>query len=368
MVVYIITFHRAVSHGAFLQSFALQNAITNLGYETTIIDYCPKRFRYTSFALHTSGSFLAKLLKFIPSFFAKTRMYLISKKACENNLKMTDKTFRSLDELMAYDFGNAIFVSGSDQIWDIRYEEDLKNVLPYYLSFARGTKISYASSCGEMDFVENKNDFKYQSIFRELLQYKMISVREQKHAAQLNECDSRFNAKLMPDPTFLLSINEWNCFLRNKRCFPNKYILVYGLYRNKRLHDYAKSLSLKYGYRVISISSTFDYYPKEKNVSDCNPFSLLELIRDSECVITDSFHGCALSLIFNKNIHIFVPPSSKERILNLTSMFEIENRIVDNSLLLIDNDMDYEKINKSIHAYRQRGMSFLSTGLNDKND
>jgi hypothetical protein len=40
----ILTFHDGINHGAFLQAFALQNALKNIGLENEIIDYKSKGF------------------------------------------------------------------------------------------------------------------------------------------------------------------------------------------------------------------------------------------------------------------------------------------------------------------------------------
>ena len=39
----IITLHRVVNYGSVLQTYALQNKINKLGYESEIIDYYPER-------------------------------------------------------------------------------------------------------------------------------------------------------------------------------------------------------------------------------------------------------------------------------------------------------------------------------------
>ena len=39
MKIGVITFHRAINYGAALQTYALQRAISDLGFDTEVIDY-----------------------------------------------------------------------------------------------------------------------------------------------------------------------------------------------------------------------------------------------------------------------------------------------------------------------------------------
>ena len=81
-VVYTITFHNAHNYGAMLQTYALQNKIKNLGYETEVIDflseelikgYKVKLFNFSNgiksvISSLTSYSVRKKELKFLKSF------------------------------------------------------------------------------------------------------------------------------------------------------------------------------------------------------------------------------------------------------------------------------------------------------------
>lgn len=354
--IYLITFHRAQSYGAFLQAFALQNCNELKKFNPIYIDYYPKRFRYRSYALEVSGSnIFQKALKFPASFICKTRMHFCIYYYIKKYLKITNKTYYEPSEL--YKLGNLadIYISGSDQIWDCRYD-NLEHVLPYYLSFAKKEKYSYSSSCGEMQYYTNKDDEKYMRIMEELKTYTRITVREKESADDLNLCYP-YKAEMMLDPTFLLKNEEWNYYLKaGKKKY--KYILVYGLYRNPELKEYAVKLANEKRIKIINICDMFDVIPQAKNIFNVSPFRLLELIRDAEDVITDSFHGCALSINFKKELHIFMPLTSKVRILNLIRVFNLENRVVKNNILL-DSKTNYSKVEEILTKERLRSSKYL---------
>lgn len=355
----LITFHRAQSYGAFLQAYALQNCSVLKEYTPTYIDYYPPRFQYRNFVrLSTDGGILIALVKFIPALVLKTRMHLCLKKYVSKYLKLTDTRYYNNRDLERIANEADIFISGSDQIWDLRYD-DLNNVLPYYLNFANGIRIAYASSCGEMEYYENRDNPDYKILLQELTKFKAISCREKKSALDLNKCRN-YNAQMCLDPTFLLDEREWSKVLPEK--VPNeKYILVYGLYRNPDLVKYAKCLADMKHLKIYNICDMLDAIKDAKNIINVNPFNLLWLIKNAEHVVTDSFHGCALSINFSRTLHIFMPRTSKIRINNLVEVFRIEDRVVHGEVLT--KVMDYSAINNILASEREKAYEFLKHGI-----
>lgn len=355
--IYLITFHRAQSYGAFLQAFALQNCPELKKYNPIYIDYYPERFRYKSYALEVSGrSIFSRMLKFPASFICKTRMHFCIHNYVKRYLKLTKNTYYEPSELLELSDTADIYVSGSDQIWDRRYD-NIENVLPYYLNFTKKRKYSYSSSCGEMQYYTNKNNETYVKILNELKTYSCITVRERASADDLNKCYP-YKAEMMIDPTFLLSNQEWNAYLRPGKV-KHKYVLVYGLYRNPALKEYALKLAHEKKMKIINICDMFDIMPHAKNIFNVSPFRLLELIRDAEDIVTDSFHGCALSINFKKELHIFMPLTSKVRIENLIQIFDLENRVVKENILL-KSKINYQNVEDILGRERLRSSEYLN--------
>ena len=81
------------------------------------------------------------------------------------------------------------------------------------------------------------------------------------------------------------------------------------------------------------------------------------LVDHAEYVITSSFHGVALSTIFNKKFAAIINPSSSSRIKNLLdtlSIPEVSIRELDRT-----DRFDYDKICMRISEERVRGMKYL---------
>jgi hypothetical protein len=116
-------------------------------------------------------------------------------------------------------------------------------------------------------------------------------------------------------------------------------------------------------------------YPKEKSIPLEERVvpemeSWISAFRNAEFVVTDSFHGCVMSIIFHKPFLVVGNKArGMARIDSLLSMFELENRLVDG----IDPDddgegwlmeFDWEKVESVLQEFRQTGLDFLKSALN----
>lgn len=100
------------------------------------------------------------------------------------------------------------------------------------------------------------------------------------------------------------------------------------------------------------------------------PRHWLTRIRNSEYVITDSFHGLALSLIFNKQFFVFCASEKKfTRLRSLLQLFSLEYRYVESvedferrkeELLC---PIDYVHVNIVLKSEQERYRSFIQNSI-----
>ena len=93
------------------------------------------------------------------------------------------------------------------------------------------------------------------------------------------------------------------------------------------------------------------------------PRQWLGYIKNAKYVITDSFHGCVFSSLYERNLIIKVSQLG-ERINNLAGQLGIRDRIVhsvDEAVML--PTMDYTQIRNNIKNYRDRGVDNLKNIL-----
>ena len=107
--VYILTCTWAESYGAVLQAYALATKIKHLGRDVEIINYQPRYY----------GPGLQKIIKGITYSYLKQHIFYrqFSKFLLNSNL-LTNKAYHDMNDLKREKFPNAIYIVGSDQVWN----------------------------------------------------------------------------------------------------------------------------------------------------------------------------------------------------------------------------------------------------------
>ena len=129
-----------------------------------------------------------------------------------------------------------------------------------------------------------------------------------------------------------------------------------------------KDLSLT---RFVVNSKVEDSGVKNKKIEDCIQPPVEKWLRgfmDADFIITDSFHACVFSILFNKP---FVAIGNVERGLtrfqSLLSLFHLEKRLVtslkDIYNMNLKETIDYSEVEKLINAERERSFSYLNKHL-----
>lgn len=251
------------------------------------------------------------------------------------------------------------FIVGSDQIWNYNfgYAEDKD-----FLRFADYNKtISYAPSFG----ISNIDETWKERISSGLNHIKYLSVRENQGAKIIKELINR-DTEVVLDPTLLLSKEEW-CQIQKKpkKMIKEKYILTYFLgAKSEKLNNEIKKLQQDNDLKVININDL-----KDKNFYACGPSEFLYLFNHAELILTDSFHACVFSMIFNKPFYVFNRSTvgmknMNSRLDTLLSTFEQEERKI-NSLEYIKDvfSCDYERSYKILKIKQKESLNFLKNAL-----
>lgn len=365
----IITLHRVPNYGSFLQALATQKKINEFGYETEIIDYIPKRMtkkgmldaiknKKNIFRKSLIARTIARIIIY-PSYIMRFRTFT---KAIEKYLNVTDNIYKSEAQLEKNVPIADIYITGSDQTWNSEWNGGID--YPLFLKFVDNSKkkIAYASSFGKSK-LENweKNETK------DLLNnYNNISLREQ---TGVDICENLGinNTVSVLDPTLLLNGEEWIKISTNKHK-KEQYIFIYNLNRNKKIDKYAENLSKKTGLKIKYLAyQLHEFYKKGKMY--CNPSieEFLDLINNAKYIISDSFHATAFSLNFNKEFIIVYPGKYSTRLQNILKLLNLENRVARDAydLSVIDNEIDYNKVNEIINNERQKSLNWLEKSLRE---
>ena len=352
MKINIITCHRAYNYGAVLQAYALEHYLESQGNEVKIIDYYPKD-------LHKSENKkgIKKIGRNLIRFFDFKKSEKSFGNFLKENLKLT-KRYYSLEQLNSEPPEADIYIVGSDQVWNCNTRNG--NDDSYFLTFVPKNKIkaSYAASIAMDELtVEQKKRFK-----ANLKDFFAISVREKTAVSLLNKCGIEDVVKVL-DPVYLLEKNKWD-ELANKSNInikEEKYIFVYGFKRQKNIYQYARKLAKEKGCKVFSVNTNIEDYflDVDKYFYNVSPEDFLNLLRNAEAVVTNSFHGLSFSIIYNKNVHQFMKIGKENsRMLDLLDELKMKDRLVKNEKV-IEKDFDYSNTIKIIEKERKKSMNFL---------
>lgn len=339
-----ITHHTVPNYGAVLQAYALQQAIHKLGYDSEVLNYDEERVR----RVYHYSLFAQRSLKEIIKHILYRKQYTKKIKVFMDFLKQYVKLSKRYTKRSIAQANNHydLFITGSDQVWSLALHQ---GDTAYLLGFVddNNKKGSYAASFGQenMSMIPQK----YYETYRKLLsEFKYVNIRENKGIDLFEEFTGKKGlAAQTADPTFLLSADEWEK-IESASEYDN-YILIYCVNRYQELLDYAKRLSQLTGKRIVNIQDGRQALSGVINLESVSVNTFLGLIHKADYILTNSFHGMAFSIIFNKQFifdYVNSKVNSNSRVSSLMKTTGLENREL--SRVNIEQPIDYAEVNKRI--------------------
>lgn len=360
--------------GGILQTYALQTILERMGHEVVVIQkeykkqlpvwkmpYCyPKRF--------FKKYFLKQKVRVFEEQHANRRNRVIStntKSFCDKYLH----TFscKCLREIMSLDL-DAIVV-GSDQIWRPKYcEAYYPSIATAFLDFIPNlsiTRLAYAVSFGvdNCEYTQEQID-----VCKPLaMKFDAISVRE-KGGVKL--CEDLFCIKAVQvlDPTMLLDEKDYLSLINdNSSDNAFDFVLTYLLDCHESSEEVLKYFS-HMPIKSVTADTDNDSLPIEQRIQ--YPVELwLSGFKHAKVIVTDSFHACVFSLIFNKPfIVILNEERGVDRFESLLSLFHQKHRIVKSFKDFEERKEEILKtpdIYTSIAEERQYSEAYLKQYLSD---
>lgn len=365
MEVKTITCHDVYNVGAGLQAYALNTWLCKQGYNAEIIDYKPPYLsRHYSLTYVPNPRYqkpfireayiLAKLPKRIKALFSKKKKAF---DAFRNTyLRITDKTYRSNDELRVAKQDTDVYIAGSDQIWNPVFPNGKDP--SFYLNFVHDArKISYAASFA----VDELPDEIVPQVQSWLSSFYAISVREKSGLNILNSLGIK--GSLVCDPVFLLSEADWK-ELCEDRSIRAPYLFVYDFDKSDQIAILAKQIAKERNLRIVS----YFYNDYADEWDESGPIEFLQNITGAEIVLSNSFHATAFSLIFQRE---FFTVGRKEtintRMIDLLGEMELEDRYLDGAIgdWQSVTPLNWDQVKGRIEAIVEQSESFLRNALED---
>lgn len=312
----VVTLPLHTNIGGILQAYALQQYLIKQGFDVELIEKNNSKHLY----------FVEKYIK----------------------RKIIKESFYKEIKQNEYD----TLIVGSDQIWRIKYSKYLDlSFLGFAKDWKNINKIAYSCSFGADSWEYSESDTEKA---KELIKYiKIVSIRED-NGVDLCKKYLQHNATHTCDPTMLLTRQDYIQLL-NKEGVKQKEngIFTYILDKSKE-----KEIVINNASKILN-----------KNIMKFNQTSVIDWLNSfysCNCVITDSFHGCVFSIIFNKPfICILNTSRGIGRFKSLMNTFKTtKDRFFKNC-----KDVNYElltkdlNINDELNTFIKSSAEFLNNAL-----
>ena len=342
MKIAILTQPLSNNYGGILQAYALQTVLKSMGHEPILLN---RNLNYPPSAVIIART-LSACKCIVRKYILKDKninvasplgeYYFIDKTLAHDdselryfvhlNISQT-KSIRSSWLLRIYTRVQHFdcFIVGSDQVWREDYSPCITDYFLGFLSrYNKVRRIAYAASFG---VEHNPISSEKLELCTELAQrFDAISVREQS-GKQLVRDLFHEEANLVLDPTLLLNVEHYRSLI-NKKDIRNSGVVNYVLDDSG---DKEKIINVVLNRLNLSCTELCLFPTKGKNKEHklASVSQWLAAFSGADFIVTDSFHGCVFSIIFEKP---FVAIGNSERGISrfqtLLGSLGLENRLV----------------------------------------
>lgn len=294
MKIGILTHQYINNYGAFLQAWALREAIAELfpNDEVQIIDYVNLKH----FIINAGGWFrFYKNRESFKDWMEKIKLPRTFAKARNQEMILSKRCFNA-KQINALDFD--CIIVGSDEVWN--YKDTKGNVA---LKFGEGLTcknlIAYAPSVGKTAADECVPEY----VIRGIKKFKKISARDDLTEQLVCNITGTAPERVL-DPTFLAEFPRAELAAKKK-----PYILFYyceNLPHNilNQIFSYAK----EHGLAVYGAGECDKRY--SEITVNLMPFEWVEMFRNAEFVFTGTFHGAVFSILNRRQFKVYLTNES----------------------------------------------------------
>ncbi|MDM8269668.1 polysaccharide pyruvyl transferase family protein [Barnesiella viscericola] len=363
----IVTLPLLSNYGGILQAWALQTVLMKLGNDVKVINKKFDRPTKSSILCKHPERLLKKYVfrENIP-IFQELLVYEDIKQRIRNiepfiRKHIYQRIVSDLSEIEESEFDALVF--GSDQVWRPAYFlPNYPNMVDAFGAFANKwsiRRLSYAASFG----LDNLNEFGSKDIVKiepELHQFSGISVRE---ATGVELCKNYFHVEAVHvlDPTMLLPKESYLGIAEDVPADTSGLVLEYILDPDVGKKVIIENFSQKLKFPKRSFSPNFG-----SGIPQASVEAWLAGFRDAMFIITDSFHACVFSIIFQKPFVVIANPDrGLSRIESLLTMFNLRHHLITSTDQI--KSIDSYEIDSSVYdtlvKWQFKSMNFLKSAL-----
>ncbi|MGN0380224.1 MAG: polysaccharide pyruvyl transferase family protein [Butyrivibrio sp.] len=273
------------------------------------------------------------------------------------------------------DMCNAYMVA-SDQLWRDYFvrDTDYYFMLDWVPSYKY--KFSYGTSIGtDIYDAEEKEIFHAGYLMG---RFNKISVREQS-AQKLIMDKWGMDSVLVLDPVFMCNRIHYDelASYGGERTPKGRYTAMYFLDASEQKETIGKSVAEHLTNGMYMSTTEIIYTEAQSDIIDytIQPHveEWLAMIKNSDFVITDSFHGMCFAIIYQKPFYVVFNKDSIRgyaRFVDLLSILGLEDRLISDVSTFNVNEaelysIDYDKVNEILDEMKNRSRKWFDNTLND---
>ena len=368
MKVCILSMQQIDNMGSLLQSYALKTTIEKLGNEVEFIDIKKRDEDYKLLGNYKQEYHEEREKDGLLGKISKIDRYTINRlkikrKSVEQGLAFDEfrKEYLNVDKKSRhYD----LCVIGSDEVFNCLNSGAWGFTSQLFGNVPEANKvITYAASCGSTKYEElpEKVAEKIRNTFENVAAFSVRDENTHKFVGKLT--DKSINDNLDP-----VLIYNFDCEVEQATFpqMPKHYCVVYSYYN--RIHtaeeiDAIKGFCKKYQLKPVAVGAP-QFWIRDYIV--CSPFQCLKIFKESDFVITDTFHGTIFASKYAEKFAVLTRASNKNKLLDLVDKIEMKDHLMSNlseleeKYGLLKNKENFDLI---VKEETQRTMQYLKSNM-----
>lgn len=342
MKIALLTYFHALSYGATLQTYATIKALESLGHEVWLVNLV------------------------IPEPLTMLRRVLLLPKAYKHwkfrkeYFKHITRHYTSSEELRQNPPEADLYMIGSDQTWNADISMDMAP--SFFLDFVKDNskKVTYAASFGK-DTIDDTQWISKERTVELLRQFNKIAIRESSGKEMLAQYG--IDSIQVLDPVLLFPHYDELVGDAAQR----EEIVLFKINKTEDFYEKAREVGKLSSLTVRSLGSL----RQEKGVKCRYPEGIevwMRGIASAKYILTDSFHGLVISLLYHRQFVIL--PGMAGRVTRLRSLLQLvglEDRIMSTNdkaediYAMLKKPIDYEHVDEVLNRERKTSWGYLKS-------
>ena len=351
----VVTWFTTPNYGTDLQAYATVFGLKQAGAEPVLLHRFEEPVSFGAVRENFNRKFgIRRFWKYAPDPWPqKTRSI---KAFCRANIP--SKHIVTPGDLRRLKARTDLFLCGGDQLWN-----PIDHFRPFeLLGFVHGVrKAAFATSMGVGRIPANLAP----AMKAALSEFGPIAMRERAGVEAISELTGRADIRQVSDPVFLLTADDWRR-IAVKADAGEPYLLAYVLRQGQEsmVNAIARAAGLN---RILSIPAGENPRPQVGEVrGNVGLQEFLGLIDGAALVVTDSFHGLALSALLSREMLLLRrfsdddPASQNGRLYELAAQLGLDDRFFSG---FIPPVADWPSVQERIDTMRSEAYTILKDTL-----